>query len=126
MTGDFPALTETFITTKALELAARGHSITIISNRSGGALNESYLPAIKQAGIKVLEFPNLSSGKEITKSIVSNPGSFINSLSTTVPSVKRKYLNKLQAQLLTSHSFDIIHFEFSGLAIVYQGILETL
>ena len=31
--NEFPGLTETFITTKALELCKRGHRITVIKNQ---------------------------------------------------------------------------------------------
>ncbi len=126
VTGQFPGLTETFITTKALELARRGHRITVITNQTGGHINHSHLAEIKKAGIEILSFTELSSATNIWKSITRNFGIFIQSFSTSKTVLKKKYKTGLQVSLLTKCPYDIIHFEFSGLAVSYMNSLAKL
>lgn len=126
VTGQFPALTETFITTKVLELARRGHTMTVVTNQSGGHINQTHLAEVKKAGIKIISFTDFTSSANILKSISKNPGTFIQSLSSNKAILKRKYKAALQTELLTRFSFDIIHFEFSGLAVSFMDALQNL
>src|SRR5947199_10862961 len=73
VTNEFPALTETFITTKALELSRRGHEITVIKNQQTNAINESHVRAVRDAGIKVLAFNALQTKQEIMKAFSKHP-----------------------------------------------------
>lgn len=126
VTGQFPALTETFITTKVLELSARGHRITVITNQSGGHINHSHLSAVKKAGIEILPFTDVTSTSNILKSLSKNPATFIQSFSTNKAMLKKKYKAALQLSLLTKYPYDIVHFEFSGLAVSYMGALQKI
>ena len=126
VTGQFPALTETFITTKVLELSARGHRITVITNQSGGHINHSHLAAVKKAGIEILSFTEVTTTSKILKSLSKNPGTFIKSLSTDKAMLKKKYKAALQLTLLTKYPYDIVHFEFSGLAVSYMGAFPKI
>lgn len=126
VTGEFPGISETFITTKALELRKRGHQITVIKNQNSGQLNASHLDEVKKAGIKVLSFTDIATPKGLLKTALHQPFSMLQSLSFSLSSFKKKYKQRRQMQLLQQHPFDIIHFEFSGLAVTYLDVLNKL
>lgn len=126
ITAEFPALTETFITTKALELRKRGHKITVIKNEETGNVNASHLAIVRQAGIEILSFADVIDRKKILKTVISNTGTFIRSLSASGARVQRNFKKNLQLALLSKHDFDIIHFEFSGLALSYLPVLNQI
>ncbi len=124
VTGDFPALTETFITNKVLELHRRGHRITVIKNNNSGVINESHLKQVKDSRIEVLSIHKLSSLKNVLKVVSENPVVFASSFSISTKALKRDFKTNLQTELLNKHPYDIIHFEFSGLAISYLDALN--
>ena len=126
VTAEFPGLTETFITNKVLELSKRGHRITVIKNSSNGAINTSHVPLVKQANIEVLSMELPDSNKGVIRSIITQPYTFISAASTTLKEFKNKYKAKLQLQLLSKHKYDVIHFEFSGLAVSYLPVIQKL
>lgn len=123
VTNEFPALTETFITTKALELRRRGHDVTIIKSQDTNAVNESHVAEVKQAGIQVLSYNSLRTKKAIARALISHP---LIMLRPAVGGLKKNFRQQLQRKLLTSSRFDIVHFEFSGLAVSYLGALGQL
>ena len=126
VTGDFPALTETFITTKVLELHKRGHKLTVIKNQHSGKVNTSHLPLVKDAKIEILSFIDIASIKDLLKAAVKKPTSLLSSFSFNSARFKRNYKAKRQMSLLLKHPYDIIHFEFSGLAVSYIDAIKNL
>src|SRR5438128_6858602 len=126
VTGEFPALTETFITTKVLELRKRGHRITVIKNEDTNKVNTSHVALIKKANIEVLSFINISSVSKLIKAAAKNPALLLQSLSSKPAIFKRKYKHALQKKLLQTQAFDIVHFEFSGLAVSYLDTIKRL
>lgn len=124
VTNEFPALTETFITTKALELRRRGHEITVIKNQDN-VVNESHVSQVKQAGIKVLSYHSLQTKKGIAKAFLSHPSVVIKTVPISA-SGRKKFKQHLQKKLLLKNSYDIIHFEFSGLGVAYENILDSI
>src|SRR3954452_14368179 len=91
VTNEFPALTETFITTKALELSRRGHEITVIKNQDTNVVNESHVTQVKQAGIKVLTYNGLQTKKGIAKAFFSHPSLVLKSFSLSSSGFKKKF-----------------------------------
>jgi colanic acid/amylovoran biosynthesis glycosyltransferase len=127
VTNEFPALTETFITTKALELSKRGHQITVIKNQhNSAAINSSHIKLVKAAGIQIRSSFSLQSGKSLLKAVGKKPGLFLKSLSLSPTTFKRNFKSQLQQQLFQHNEFDIVHFEFSGLAIAYRNELDKI
>ncbi len=122
VTNEFPALTETFVTTKALELAKRGHKITVIKNQDNKALNASHVQMVKQAGIEILSFNQLQSKKAMALMVLRHPGLWLK----LIGDFKQVLKKHLQHTLLTYHHFDIIHFEFSALGILYKDAFAGL
>ncbi len=126
VTNEFPALTETFITTKALELTRRGHEVTVIKNQDTNVVNDSHVALVKQAGIRILTFNRLQTKQEIAKAFFLHPLLVIKSFSLSGTAFKKKFKQQLQKKLLTAHPFNIIHFEFSGLGVAYLNALDDL
>lgn len=126
VTADFPGLTETFITNKVLQLRQRGHRITVIKNSDHGAINKSHLALVKNAGIEIMRMNSLSSLSDLAKIAIHRPSVFATSISSSSQHFKRSIKSKLQVLLLSKHRFDIIHFEFSGLAVSYLGAIKKL
>jgi glycosyltransferase involved in cell wall biosynthesis len=126
VTNEFPALTETFITTKALELRRRGHHITVIRNQDTNVVNESHVNQVKEAGIKVLTYNQLQTKKGIAKAFLSHPSLVLTSFSLSGSGFKAKFKQQLQRLLLSKNSFDIVHVEFSGLGVAYGSALENV
>jgi colanic acid/amylovoran biosynthesis glycosyltransferase len=126
VTGEFPALTETFITTKVLELHKRGHRVTVIKNEDTNHVNTSHVALIKKANIEVLSFINISSVSKLIKAAAKNPSLLLQSLSPKPSVFKRKYKQALQRKLLQKYAFDVVHFEFSGLAVSYLDTIKGL
>lgn len=121
VTGDFPGLTETFVTNKVLELSKRGHRITVIKNNKSG-VNKSHLKLVKDAGIEILEMPSFGSVPDLAK----RPATFLRSISPSVKKFKSNYKSIIQSQLLNAQKFDVVHFEFSGIGIFYLDAIRTL
>lgn len=124
VTNEFPALTETFITTKALELSKRGHSVTVIKNQESNIVNASHVAMVKEANIRVLTYNAAQSKTGIAKAVVSHPLLLMRSPSGAA--FKKTLKLQLQNSLLGKYPFDIIHFEFSGLGIVYLKALDGI
>ncbi len=126
VTGQFPALTETFVTSKAVELSNRGHRITIIKNQQGGDTNKSHIELVRKSGIETFSFVEPSTIKSLFLAIVKHPILAAQSFTANPRIFKSKFVSKLQLALLNNYPFDIIHFEFSGLAVAYQNAIQHL
>ncbi len=126
VTGEFPGLTETFITTKVLELHKRGYKITVIKNQHAGAVNASHLALVKDAGIEVLSFIDISSVSNLLKVASQNPALLLKTFLGSAKKFKRNYRANRQSELLQKHPYDIVHFEFSGLAVSYFDALKRV
>lgn len=126
VTNEFPALTETFITTKALELSRRGHAVTVIKNQDSKIVNESHVAQVRKAGITIVSYNALQSKNDVAKAFTKYPALVLQSMSFSPASFKKRFRQHLQNKILGSQAFDIIHFEFSGLGVVYEKMLDSL
>lgn len=125
VTNQFPALTETFVTTKVLELYKRGHRITVVTNIEGGPVNSPHLELIKKTNITVVSFAAITGVGNMAKAFLSHPLLVAQSFSFSLSQFKNKYKAALQTNLL-NRGYDIIHFEFSGLALAYLEAIKVL
>jgi colanic acid/amylovoran biosynthesis glycosyltransferase len=123
VTNEFPGLTETFITTKALDLRKRGHEVTVIKNQENNEVNASHVQLVKQAGIKVLRFDALQSKKTLLKALLTHPSILLKS--SSFAGIKNNLKQRLQIQVLNKYPFDIVHFEFSGLGVAYEKAIDN-
>ena len=122
----FPTTSETFITNKVLELCKRGHKVTVFIHRktTDNKLAELYqLKDISNLEIVPPAIPNTNI--DWVKLLIRKPLIFLHT-----PKSANDYKNASRQKLLYSvfknRIFDIIHFEFSALAIVYTKVLEKL
>ncbi len=122
--NEFPGLTETFITTKALELCKKGHKVTVIKNQENKLVNTSHILAVKQAGIKIITAPEAGSIKSLLQLLFKYPLVALQSFSFSLKKYAHNFQKSLKSYLLKKYSFDIVHVEFSGLGVVYQKALE--
>ena len=122
--NEFPGLTETFITTKALELCKKGHKVTVIKNQVNKLVNTSHLAAVKKAGINIISAPEAGSLRSIIQLLIKYPTVALQSISFSLKKFAHNFQSNLKSHLLKKYPFDIIHIEFSGLGVVYQKALE--
>jgi colanic acid/amylovoran biosynthesis glycosyltransferase len=122
----FPTISETFITNKVLHLCTRGHNVTIFTHRknSSNALTALYKldtftnltivkPAIPQTPLQWLSL------------VTRKPGIFLKAAGSK-QGLKSESLNNLLKSTLGNSHFDIIHFEFSALAVLYKDVIPLL
>jgi len=122
----FPVISETFITNKVVELCKRGHTITVITHRTSGnaALSKLYqLDGMANLRIVAPVIPR--TGLQWTSLLTRKPGIFLKALSTP-GAFKASARNYLLSTLFRNKPFDIIHFEFSAIALLYTDVLATL
>ncbi len=121
----FPTISETFITNKVLELCKRGHQVTVIRNSNGH--DEQLVQLYGLNNISNLHIMNAvvpKSATELFKTIVSHPLQVIQAFFQ-----KGSFKTNLRHQLYLTvfkADFDIVHFEFSGLGVVYQPIMQYI
>lgn len=126
VTNEFPALTETFITSKAIELSRRGHKVTVVKNQAHRELNRSHLQAIRESGIVVLDASGLNTKAAFLKGLLRHPKLLVSSLGRSRHNFVRKVRSKLKERFLANKAYDIVHFEFSGLALSYAPLLTRI
>ncbi len=122
--NEFPGLTETFITTKALELSKKGHKVTVIKNQDNRLVNTSHIVAVKQAGIKIISAPEAGSLSSLFILLFKYPSIALQSSTFSIKEFAHNFQKNLKSHLLKKYSFDIVHVEFSGLGVAYQKALE--
>lgn len=123
VTNDFPSLTETFITTKAVELSKKGHKVTVVKNQDNKVLNTSHISIVKQAGIETITTGS-NTKKGLLQVLLKYPSLLFRCFSFSPKQFGKRLQEQLKINLLESQNFDIVHIEFSGLAIGYQKALE--
>lgn len=122
----FPTISETFVTNKVLHLCKRGHNVTVFTHRNntGNALTALYKldtftnftivkPAIPQTTLQWLSL------------VIRKPGIFLKAAGSK-RGLKSKSLNNLLKSTFGNSHFDIIHFEFSALAVLYKEVIPFL
>ncbi len=122
----FPAISETFITNKVLELCKRGHNVTVFIHRktTDNKLAELYhLKAISNLEIVPPAIPKTSI--DWVKLLIKKPSIFLHT-SKSANDYKNASRQKLLYSVFENRTFDIIHFEFSALAIVYTEVIKKL
>ncbi len=125
--NSFPEFSETFIINKVIFLAQAGNDVTVVSLNGGGnrALHKLYgFNAMKGVSIVNVQLP---------KSVTSLLGFTIKHplITATAFSMNRKQWfaairKKVLLGILNNRNFDIVHFEYSGIAASSLNILPSL
>ena len=108
----FPSLSETFISNQVKQLCLRGHKVFIFCNK----VNKDLLVKLfkDNSNIKVLSFRK----KLIGPYLLLHPACVIKILRSE-GKLKQNIFRKFRVDYINRFSPDIIHFEFSGVAISY-------
>ncbi len=124
--NSFPSVSETFITNKVLGLAQRGHELHVVktSNEVSKELEAVY--NFSKLNIHIYNLAVPATTVELIKAIVAHPLSFLQSLSGSAKTFKKKFASKLYQSVFSNISFDIVHFEFSGVGINFLSLIDSL
>ena len=122
----FPTISETFITNKVLELCKRGHQVTVFIHRktTDNKLAELYnLKAITNLQIVPPAIPKKNI--DWVRLLIKKPSVFLHR-PTSAMNYKNVSRLKLLSSVFKNRVFNVIHFEFSALAIVYTEVIKKL
>src|SRR4051794_6180243 len=108
----FPSLTETFISNQVKQLSLRGHKLFVFCNKVNKELLEDIFK--ENIHIKVISFRK----RKILPYLLLYPGCVIKILRSE-GKLKQNIFRKFRVDYINRFSPDIIHFEFSGVAISY-------
>lgn len=123
----FPENSETFITNKVIALAAAGNKVSVIRLTNSGNKSLIDLYQLNSNNHVSIINPNVPNNiASLLYFLITNPSLFFQSCSFN----KKKFYNQLRRslylQLFNNNNFDIIHFEFSGIAVSFLDILKKI
>ncbi len=124
--NNFPSYSETFITNKVMGLAKKGHEITVV--RTNNFVPEDIFKVYDFASypIKIVDCIIPTSPSSLFKQVIKQPVLFFKSFSFNFNEFKRNYLKHLYKNIFESINADIVHFEFSGLAVNFLPAFEYI
>lgn len=115
----FPSLSETFISNKVKQLCLRGYSVIVFCNRKN---KELYKELFKDAqNLKVLSFEK----KNIVLYILLHFGTVIRCFKGEDQFFQNLF-RKFKIDYINRQRPDVIHFEFSGVALAYLNHIDEL
>jgi colanic acid/amylovoran biosynthesis glycosyltransferase len=124
--NSFPETSETFIVNKVLALASAGHTITVVRlNKTGNPALRLLYKLNEQKNIEIIDPLLPGSPLQVFSLFIQKPALVITSFNAN----KKAFLAKLREQIfkkLFNSGFDIVHFEFSGVAIAFLGIIKQI
>ena len=114
---EFPTVSETFISNKVKYLLLRNHEVIVYCNKYNKLLFKELF--VKNANLKIILF----SQENILKFLLLNP---LSVLKAGQNSYRKKLLSAYHIHYLNRYRPQIIHFEFSGIAVQYLNDLQFL
>ncbi len=127
---EFPSMSETFILNKVVGLAESGYQVLVISHkRSNGS--EAYRDRLKSLSVRHCCLTDLSGIvfglAALFRVLFCNPALGCHWMAWIVTGRRRKPLSRVfLLGSLIAHQSQIVHFEFSGLAIAYLSLIDLL
>ena len=122
----FPSSSEIFVYNKALALAANGHSVHIVCQKRNSRKDASYRAEFKSKKIKVHVLALSKTVMPVLTSLLQSPSVFFQSLSFNEKIFRENYKHNYFLHFFSKIKYDIIHFEFSGVATSYLPIMDEL
>lgn len=125
--NSFPETSETFIINKVLALANAGNHVKVIRlNRNGNkALNVLY-KFKENKNIEIIDpYIPYTPARLIVSSILK-PTLFWSSVSFNRKKFLYQLRKKVFLKLFNNNKFDIVHFEFSGIAVAFNDLLKHI
>ena len=125
--NSFPETSETFIINKVIALANAGHSIEVVRlNRSGNTALKMLYKFNENKNIQIVD-PNIpTSISRLFSAAVLKPALFWTTFTFSKKRFSFRLRRKIFMKLFNEGRFDIVHFEFSGLAINFLDILKYI
>lgn len=115
----FPSISETFISTKAEQLARRGHKVIVFCVKRNRQLLHDLFGARPGVKVVLLNMPKL------VLYLLSHPLVCLHAFFKE-KDLRQYLLRKFRLHLIEAQKPDIIHFEFSGIGIDYLYEIERL
>ncbi len=123
----FPENSETFITNKVIALTAAGNKVSVIRLTNSG--NKSLIDLYQLNSNNHVSIINPNVPNNITSLLyffITKPYLFFQSCSFNTKKFSNQLRRSLYLQLFNNNNFDIIHFEFSGIAVSFLDILKMI
>jgi colanic acid/amylovoran biosynthesis glycosyltransferase len=122
----FPTISETFIINKVVGLASLGHKVEVVCMEKKMYDNTFINYNLASKNIRIHQLRLTGSIANFLVNCVKNPSLFFKSFSTNTNTFKKNYIANFQASFFNSIKYDVIHFEFSGLAVSYLPIFHLI
>ncbi len=118
VTNTFPSLSETFIYRKVLALAKKGHHLSVFCTNKNEELFNNFFGETVNVQLIVLD------KKNFTSYLLLHPFILLRSFFTK-ENKGRFLLNNFRQNTIIHHAPDVLHIEFSGIAIAWLPILKN-
>ncbi len=122
----FPSVSETYIYNKAVSLALKGHKIHIVCHKKNVSKDNFLKYDLESSKIKVHVLSLSKTIRSVISSFFESPAVFFQSLSLDKKAFRKNYVQNYYVQFFGKIKYDIIHFEFSGLAASFLPVMDEL
>lgn len=124
--NNFPSYSETFITNKVIGLAKKGHEIIVV--RTNNFVPDGIFEVYDFASypIKIVDCIIPSTPFSFFKLAIKQPVLLFKSVASSFSQFKKNYIKHLYKHIFDSIDADIVHFEFSGLAVNFLPAFEYI
>lgn len=124
--NNFPTNSETFIINKVLALANANNNVTVIRLAANGSKDLMKLYNLKSVStLKIVDAEIPTTPKQYLKLILTKPTTFFSSFTTNKKQLYKNLRNHILLKLF-NNNFDIVHFEFSGIAVGFLDLLPQI
>jgi colanic acid/amylovoran biosynthesis glycosyltransferase len=119
ITNIFPSHSETFISNKVKWLSKNNEIFVLCSAKNEKLFNQLFND---NKAVKVVELNT----KNLFKNALSNPLKAIFSFGKNISAGRRMLFKKIRVEIINSFLPDIVHFEFSGIAVDYLNEIKNI
>lgn len=124
--NNFPTNSETFIINKVLALANANNKVTVIRLAANDSKDLMKLYKLKSVStLNIVDAVIPTTPKQYLKLILTKPTTFLASFTIN----KKQLYHNLRKHILLklfNNNFDIVHFEFSGIAVGFLDLLPQI
>lgn len=123
----FPTISETFFISKVIGLCMRGHQVTVFKSSKPADGSVGLLYNIKQyKNLKIVNLDFKHSVWYFLKTFFSFPSAFFKSIHTDPQTFRKELHINLCKAYTNKYACDIYHFGYSGTAIFYLQLFDSL
>jgi colanic acid/amylovoran biosynthesis glycosyltransferase len=122
----FPTISETFIINKVVGLAAKGHKVEVVCTEKRMYDNTFINYNLASKNIRIHQLRLTGSVAEFIINCIKKPAIVFQSFTFNFTRFKKNYITNYQVAFYNSLKYDVVHFEFSGLAVSYLPIFKKI